>query len=197
MKTNQKVATLAMLMAVGLSACTETTKTETVTLPPPVVAPAAPQSTEQVVTQSATDKDGNKLDIVFDNAAGKATIDFNGTKSELLSQKPASGIWYQNSEYELRGKGNDLELKKAGKVVFTYQDDLVNSSLKDKEGRTLDMTFNNTTNTVKIYLNGGEQIELDGQRPASGIWYKNDQYELRGKGENLELTKDGAVVFKS
>lgn len=59
------------------------------------------------------------------------------------------------------------------------------------------MTFNNTTNTAKIYLNGGEQIELIGQKPASGIWYKNDQYELRGKGEEVELTKDGKTVFKN
>ena len=38
------------------------------------------------------------------------------------------------------------------------------------------MTFNNTTNQAKIYLDGGEQIELVGQTPASGIWYNNDQF---------------------
>ena len=59
------------------------------------------------------------------------------------------------------------------------------------------MTFNNTTNEAKIYLNGGEQIELVGQKPASGIWFKNDHYELRGKGESVELTKDGKTVFKN
>lgn len=69
--------------------------------------------------------------------------------------------------------------------------------MKNKEGETLDMTFNNTENTVKIYLNGGEQIDLKGERTASGIWYKNDTYELRGKGDDLELTKDGETVFKN
>ena len=48
-----------------------------------------------------------------------------------------------------------------------------------------------------MYLDGGEELELAGQKPASGIWYKNDHYELRGKGENLELTKDGKTVFKN
>ena len=70
-------------------------------------------------------------------------------------------------------------------------------SLKNKEGQTLDMTFNNTTNEVKVYLDGGDQIELVGQKPASGIWYKNDQFELRGKGDNVELTKDGKTIFKN
>lgn len=40
-------------------------------------------------------------------------------------------------------------------------------------------------------------IELQGQTPGSGIWYKNDQYELRGKGEEVKLTKDGEVVFEN
>ncbi|WP_188050538.1 MliC family protein [Flavobacterium sp. GP15] len=70
-------------------------------------------------------------------------------------------------------------------------------SLKDKNGQTLDLTFNNTENTVKAYLNGGEQIDLVGEKPASGIWYKNDQYELRGKGDHLTLTKDGKTVFEN
>lgn len=35
------------------------------------------------------------------------------------------------------------------------------------------------------------------QRAVSGIWYKNDHYELRGKGENLKLTKEGKTVFES
>ena len=112
-------------------------------------------------------------------------------------QKAASGIWYKNDQYELRGKGNDLDLLRDGKVIFTHQDSIVTSSLKDKDGQTLDITFNNTTNTAKVYLNGGEQIELVDQKPASGIWYKNDHYELRGKGDKLEYTRDGKTIFKN
>ena len=76
-------------------------------------------------------------------------------------------------------------------------DEIVKSSLTDKDGKTLEMTFNNTKNTATISLNSGERIELAGQKPASGIWYKNDRYELRGKGEKVELTKDGQTIFKN
>ena len=189
----KKILTIAILTALFINACKETPKQET----------AETTSTElvekvdcDIVKSSSTDKDGKKLEMTFNNAKGKATLNFNGETIKLVAQKAASGIWYKNENYELRGKGNDIELKKDGNIVFTHRDDIVTSSLRNKEGQTLDMTFNNTTNQAKVYLNGGEQIELAGQKPASGIWYKNDHYELRGKGENIELTKDGKTVFK-
>lgn len=75
-------------------------------------------------------------------------------------------------------------------------DEIVKNTLTDKDGKTLEITFNNTKNTATLVLDN-QQIELTGQNPASGIWYKNDQYELRGKGESLELTKDGKIIFKN
>ncbi|MGH1519212.1 MliC family protein [Chryseobacterium sp. JK1] len=75
------------------------------------------------------------------------------------------------------------------------KDEIVKSTSKDSSGKTLEMTFNNTKNTATVVFNN-ETIELQGQKPASGIWYKNDHYELRGKGEQIELTKDGKTVFK-
>ncbi|GEJ46359.1 MliC family protein [Chryseobacterium sp. ON_d1] len=80
-------------------------------------------------------------------------------------------------------------------VVAGNQDEIVKSTSKDSHGKTLEMTFNNTKNTATVVFNN-ETIELQGQKPASGIWYKNDHYELRGKGEEIELTKDGKTVFK-
>ncbi|SEH28715.1 MliC family protein [Chryseobacterium culicis] len=80
-------------------------------------------------------------------------------------------------------------------AVAGTQDEIVKSTSKDKNGKTLEMTFNNTKNTATVVFNN-ETIELQGQKPASGIWYKNDHYELRGKGEEIELTKDGKTVFK-
>ena len=186
--------TIAIAAALFLAACqeapkqesTESTTTETVE-----------KVGDDIVTSSSTDTEGKKLELTFNNTKGTVTLNFNGETSELVAQKPASGMWYKNDQYELRGKGNDLELKKDGNVVFTHTDEVVTKSLKNKEGETLDMTFNNSTNEAKVYLNGGEQIDLVGQKPASGIWYKNDHYELRGKGDNVELTKDGKTVFKN
>lgn len=80
-------------------------------------------------------------------------------------------------------------------AVAGTRDEIVKSTSKDKSGKTLEMTFNNTKNTATVVFNK-ETIELQGQKPASGIWYKNDHYELRGKGEEIELTKDGKTVFK-
>ncbi|MCU0436768.1 MAG: MliC family protein [Raineya sp.] len=73
-------------------------------------------------------------------------------------------------------------------------DEIVNSSAVDKKGNKLEMSFNNTKNTVTLKFKG-KTIVLKGQTPASGIWYKNDRYELRGKGENIDLTKDGKTIF--
>jgi membrane-bound inhibitor of C-type lysozyme len=189
----KNILTLAMLFALILNSCKEAPKQENAETTKESVEKVA----DEIVTTSSTDKDGKQLDIVFNNTKGTATLNFNGETIELVAQKSASGIWYKNENYELRGKGNYIDLRKDGNVVFSHKDEIVTTSLKDKEGQTLDITFNNTTNKAKVYLNGGEQIELVGQKPASGIWYKNDNYELRGKGENVELTKDGKTVFKN
>ena len=187
----RNVLTFAILATLGFSSCTgtsnkenaETTTIETVA--------------DDIVTTSYVDEDGKELDVLFNNTKGTATVTFEGETFELLQEKAASGIWYKNDTYELRGKANDVDLMKDGELIFSRKDVIVTSSLTSKEGQTLDMVFNNTTNTAKIYLDGGDQIELQGQTPGSGIWYKNDQYELRGKGEEVKLTKDGEVVFEN
>ncbi len=187
----RKILTFAILATLVFGSCTGTSNkenAETTTIEAVV---------DDIVTTSYVDEDGKVLDVLFNNTKGTATVTFEGETFELLQEKAASGIWYKNDTYELRGKANDVDLMKDGELVFSHKDVIVTSSLTNKEGQTLDMVFNNTTNTAKIYLDGGEQIELQGQTPGSGIWYKNDQYELRGKGEEVELTKDGKVVFKN
>lgn len=190
----KNILTIAIISALFLTSCQETAKQENVET---TSTASVEKSQDDIVKTSSTDKDGKTLALTFNNTKGTTTLDFNGETIELVAENAASGIWYKNNQYELRGKGNDIELKKDGKVVFTHTDDVLTKSLKNKEGQTLDITFNNSTNDAKIYLDGGEQIELVGQKPASGIWYKNDHYELRGKGDNVALTKDGKTVFKN
>ena len=191
MKIIKSLLTVAILTTLLAASCTGVSKQEN----------AASSTTEtvgeEIVTTTSTDQNGQKLEMTFNNTKGTATITFNGETAELEQQKSGSGFWYKNDQYELRGKGNDVDLKKDGELVFTHKDEIVTSTIKNKEGQTLDMTFNNTTNEAKVYLDGGEQIDLKGQTPGSGIWYKNDHYELRGKGENVELTKDGKIIFKN
>jgi membrane-bound inhibitor of C-type lysozyme len=187
----RKILTFTILATLVLSSCTGTSNKEN------AENTTIENVTDDIVTTSYVDVDGKALDVLFNNTKGIATVTFEEETFELLQEKAASGIWYKNDTYELRGKANDVDLMKDGELVFSHKDVIVTSSITNKEGQTLDMVFNNTTNTAKIYLDGGEQIELQGQTPASGIWYKNDQYELRGKGEEVELTKDGKVVFKN
>ena len=88
-------------------------------------------------------------------------------------------------------------MRKDDEVIFEHRDDIVHTEAKNDEGDVLTMTFNNTAGTVKAYLNGGPQIDLSAKKSASGIWYKNDHYELRGKGDSYVLTKDGETVFEN
>lgn len=184
--------TIATLVALLISSCTETPKQDYSETTTEIVEKKA----DDIVASTSIDKEGRKLELYFNNSNGTATLNFEGETIELVQQRSASGIWYKNETYELRGKGNDVELKKAGKVIFVHNDDIVSTSLKNKEGQTLDIIFNNTTNQAKIYLNGGEQVDLIGQKPNTGLWYKNEQYELRGNGEVTELIKNGKTIFK-
>ena len=81
-------------------------------------------------------------------------------------------------------------------TVATTADEIVKSTLIDKNGKKLEMSFNNTKDVATLNFNG-ETLEMKGQETASGIFYKNDHYELQGKGENVELKKDGKTVFKN
>lgn len=189
----KKVFTIAMLTALFFTSCKETpkqennqaTKTDTVE-----------KTVDEIVTSSLTDTDGNKLEMSFNNTKDIVTVNFKGETIEMARQKSASGIWYKNDHYELLGKGNDIDLIKDGKVIFTHKDEILTSTAIDKEGKKLEMSFNNTQDIVTVKFNG-EIIEMVGQKPASGIWYKNDNYELTGKGESVELKKDGKTIFKN
>lgn len=183
----------ASFLAVGCNQSSPETTTATATTTTETTA----TSSDNIVGNSLTDKEGNKLDMSFDNTKGTATIQFKGETAELVSEKPASGIWYKNDQYELRGKGNDIQLKKNGQLIFEHEDEKVDIEAKDAKGAVLNMTFNNTDGTAKAYLNGGEQIDLTEEKSASGIWYKNDQYELSGKGDKYTLKKDGKTVFEN
>lgn len=92
-------------------------------------------------------------------------------------------------------KTDNVEKSTTQNAVAKTSDEIVTSSSSNKEGKTLEMIFNNTKDIATISFEG-EKIELVGQHPASGIWYKNENYELTGKGNDLLLTKNGEVIFE-
>lgn len=194
MKITVKITTLAILSTLFLNSCKDNTKdvNNEIMTTEPVEIPS-----DDIVTSTSTDKDGKELKTKYNNTKGTATVDFQGEIIELQAEKAASGIWYKNEHYELRGKGNDIQLTKDGTVIFEHQDDKNDIVVKNAKGDELNMSFNNTDGTVKAYLNGGKQIDLVEKKAASGIWYNNDQYELSGKGDHYTLKKDGKIVFEN
>ena len=109
----KKFLTIAMLAALFLNSCKEAPKQENTETP---TTESVEKAADDIVVLSSTDKDGKKLEMSFNNTKGTATLHFIGETIELLDQKPASGIWYKNDNFELTGKGNDIDLKKDGKV---------------------------------------------------------------------------------
>lgn len=190
---NKKILNIAMMASILIVSCKEESKQTNSKIQ---TMEQTSTTSEDLIKISKVDADDNSLDMTFDNVRGVATIKFNGDTAQLTSQKPASGIWYKNDVYELRGKGNDLTLTKNGKVVFEHKDLKTSVTSKNENGDVLTLSFNITEGTAKAYLNGGDQIDLVAQKAASGFWYSNDQYELRGQGNDLQLTKDDVVVFE-
>ncbi|KFF02859.1 MliC family protein [Chryseobacterium luteum] len=73
-------------------------------------------------------------------------------------------------------------------------DEIVKSKAKDKQGKVIDMTFNNSKDIVTVMYEGNK-IEMKSQKTGSGIWYSNELYELRGEGSHVELYKNGKKIF--
>ena len=59
------------------------------------------------------------------------------------------------------------------------------------DGSRLSVRFDNRADTATIARGGATLGTLAGQRPASGIWYKSERLELRGKGRDATFTEPG------
>lgn len=113
--TKQFFIMLTLVFASLLTACKGGVKRENTA---DSTAKVSIASSDDIVTQSLVDEQGERLELIFDNAKDLVTIHFRGDTAALPSQKPASGIWYENDRYELRGKGKQITLIKDGETVF-------------------------------------------------------------------------------
>jgi len=68
---------------------------------------------------------------------------------------------------------------------------VVSARYRCMDGSKFAVRFDNRRDTAAITRNGRSLATLDGQKPASGIWYKKGAYELRGKGDAATLTTPG------
>ena len=112
MKIIKSLLTVAILTTLLATSCTGVSKQEN------AASPTTEKVGEEIVTTSSTNQNGQKLEMTFNNTKGTTTITFNGETAELEQQKSGSGFWYKNDHYELRGKGENVELTKEGKVIF-------------------------------------------------------------------------------
>jgi membrane-bound inhibitor of C-type lysozyme len=68
---------------------------------------------------------------------------------------------------------------------------VVSARYRCMDGSKFAVRFDNQRDTAAITRNGRPLATLNGQKPASGIWYKKGPYELRGKGDAATLTTPG------
>ena len=102
-----------VLMTLALNACTEKAKQqETATTPPVATTP------DEIVASSVSNKDGQKIDMAFNNTKSTATMQLNGETIELKQDTTASGISYSNEHYKYVEHQGDIAITKDGKVIF-------------------------------------------------------------------------------
>ena len=68
---------------------------------------------------------------------------------------------------------------------------MVSARYRCMDGTRVVARFDNQADTVALMRGGKPLATLDGQKPASGIWYRKGPYELRGKGDAATLTTPG------
>lgn len=73
-------------------------------------------------------------------------------------------------------------------------ENLVEQILINEDGKQLTMLFDLDKGVVTINIDGETAI-LESQRAASGIWYKNEEYDLSGKGNDIILKKGDDYLF--
>lgn len=70
---------------------------------------------------------------------------------------------------------------------------IVTARYRCMDGGKIRVRFDNPRDLAAVTREGvgGGTVILAGQKPASGIWYKKDDYELRGKGDAATFTRPG------
>ncbi len=148
-----------------------------------------PAVEDNIVNNSVTDKQGTTLHMSYNNTQGTATMRLNDETITLKQDTTASGVRVHNNEYEYEEWQGHIVLKKNGQVVFDNQ---ANTSTTSKP----QMTYNNNNGTATMKLNG-QTFTLQADTTASGLRFRNNEYEYEEWKGNVVLKKNGQVVFDS
>lgn len=158
---------------------------------------AITQAPDDIKQGVETNLKGDKLEYTFNNTKNTAIFILNGEKIKMIADNTkASGANYKNDNYSYTNWQGITELKKDGKIIFYHNPNLeVSSIVKDTDGKTLEMGFDNSNNTA-LFIFEGQLIELKADITASGIRYINKDYVFTEHQGKIELLKDdGKVIF--
>lgn len=75
-------------------------------------------------------------------------------------------------------------------------DEVITATINNRKGEKIDITYNTAEETATIVFNY-ETIVLKQQPSASGIRYTSDSYEYTEWQDEIELKKNGEVVFSN
>lgn len=155
----------------------------------------AVQNSDNIIEGVETNSKGEKLEYMFNNTENTATFIFNGEKIEMTADNTkASGANYRNDSYSYTNWHGITELKKDGETIFYHNPNLIESIVKNEEGKTLEMKFDNSNNTASFVFDG-KTIALNADTTASGIRYINKDYVFTEHQGKIKLLKNGEVIF--
>lgn len=186
---------MALLSGALLISCNSRNNNQTT--PAQEIAPASSTNVEvtpstpadNIVNNSVSDKQGNTLHMSYNNTQGTATMRLNDETITLRQDTTASGVRAHNDEYEYEEWQGHIVLKKNGQIVF---DNKANTSVANKPH----MTYNNNNGTATMKL-GTETYTLRADTTASGLRFRNAEYEYEEWKGNVVLKKNGQVIFDS
>lgn len=84
------------------------------------------------------------------------------------------------------------------KSILENKDILNVTYVNDNNEKLYVLYYTKEDQAVVTFLDADKKksITLKSKRPASGMWYKNDAYELRGKGTEIAFKQDGKLLFQ-
>lgn len=72
----------------------------------------------EMVKDTIVDAKGNKMYLTFNNPEGLLEVVFNGDTINMMQEITASGIKFNNADYEYEEWQGKIKLKKNGEIVF-------------------------------------------------------------------------------
>jgi membrane-bound inhibitor of C-type lysozyme len=151
---------------------------------------------DEIIIDTITNSNGKVLIVERNRQKKTLSLKFDNELIELKIESISPELLASNDQFQFIKKEEEVLLKKNGNIIFEQKDDIIESSTKDKAGRVLEMRFNHQKSIVTVTLDG-KKLVLDYQKPASGMWYQNEEYEFRGKGNDITLYKKDSIVFQT